>query len=338
MKTTISETRYKDIPAIRMESDAIALTIIPGSGAKLQSIFDRKAHKEILFQSKREGFRRAAYGESFPMGDMSGFDEVFPTIDECYYPAGPWKGTHIPDHGELWTLPWECAVENDSLTLSVHGVKFPYRMEKRVEFLRNDCFRMTYRVDNFSDFDLSSIWCPHPFFTADEHTHVILPPSIRRVISTCPLENKLGAYGSMHTWPVTQLEEGSSYDISDVMNPAYEGKCEKFYAVDPVGEGWCALQDSRTGYTVGLSYPFEQLPYLGVWEGIVEGRYVSALEPVTGALDRLDLAVLAGKAGVIRAKSSAEWYLNVTLGHAGEIQHISNTGEIISDHELSDQV
>jgi len=331
MKTTISETRYKDISAIRMESDAIALTIIPESGAKLQSIFDRKAQKEILFQSMRSGFRRASYGDGFPLGDMSGFDEVFPSIDECYYPTGPWKGTHIPDHGELWALPWVYAVENGSLRLSVHGVKFPYRMEKRVEFLRDDCFRMSYRVENFSDFDLPSIWCPHPFFTADDYSHVILPPSVRRVISTCPLENKLGAYGSIHAWPVTKAADGTPYDISDVMNPLYEGKCEKFYALDPVDEGWCAFQNSRTGYTIGLSYPIEQLPYLGVWEGIVEGRYVTALEPVTGALDRLDLAVLAGKAGVIRAKSTAEWYLNVTLGIAGRILSITGDGEIISD-------
>lgn len=331
MKIAISETRYKDISVIRMESDAIALTIIPESGAKLQSIVDRKTGQEILFQSKRERFRRAAYGDSFPLGDMSGFDEVFPTIDECFYPAGPWKGTLIPDHGELWTLPWDCVVENGSLRLSVHGVKFPYRMEKRVEFLRDDCFRMSYRVENFSDFDLTSIWCPHPFFSADEHSRVILPPSVKRVISTCPLENKLGVYGSIHAWPVTQVADGTLYDISDVMNPPYVGKCEKFYAVDPIDEGWCALQNSQTGYTVGLSYPVEKLPYLGVWEGIVEGCYVAALEPVTGAFDRLDLAVLAGKAGLIRAKSSDEWYLNVTLGQTGGIHCITEDGQIISD-------
>lgn len=328
MRTTVTRVLYKDIQAIRMESEDLAVTIIPESGAKVQSIFDKKHNREVLFQSSRPEFRRAAYGDGFPAGDMSGFDEVFPTIDECYYPSGPWKGVWIPDHGEIWAVPWECEIEENSIRLSVTGTRFPFQMEKKVEFLRENCFRMSYRVKNFSGFDLHSIWCPHPFFLADVDAHVVLPTPVRQVISTCGLENKLGEYGSIHDWPVTQLADGSRYDISDVTNPPYAGKCEKFYTIQNPGEGWCALRNTRTGYTVGLSYPVEKLPYLGVWEGIVEGVYVAALEPVTGALDRLDVAMLAGKAGVVKAKSTDEWYLNITAGITDELTGISVDGVI----------
>ncbi len=329
--TVITETKHKNVNAIRMESQSIAVTLLPGSGAKVQSIFDKKAGREILLQSDRPDFRMAAYGDPFPRGDLSGFDEVFPTIDECFYPSGPWKGTLIPDHGEVWALPWDFSIEGDRVRLWVNGIKFPYRLEKTVEFIRDDCFRMSYRVENLSCFDLYSIWCPHPFFKVeDPSTHVILPPSVKQVISTCPLENKLGAYGSIHSWPITRLENGSSYDISDVKDPPYPEKCEKFYSVQTPEEGWCALQNRISGYTVGLSYPVSQLPYLGVWEGIIDDTYVTALEPVTGALDRLDLAILAGKAGFIQAGSSVEWYLNITLGYAGDIQLITPDGLIIS--------
>ncbi|BCY18200.1 hypothetical protein hrd7_20490 [Leptolinea sp. HRD-7] len=327
----ITETKYKNIDAIRMESQSIAVTMLPGSGAKIQSIFDKKAGKEILFQSYRPDFRMADYGDPFPWGDMSGFDEVFPTIDECFYPSGPWKGTYIPDHGEVWTLPWDCRIEDERIKFRVHGIKFPYSLEKTVEFIRDDCFRMSYRVENLSCFDLYSIWCPHPFFKVDEPTtHVILPPSVKEVISTCGLDNKLGAYGRIHSWPVTNLEDGTPYDISDVKDPPYPEKCEKFYAVQTPEEGWCALHNTITGYAVGLSYPVEQLPYLGVWEGIIDGMYVTALEPVTGSLDRLDLAVLAGKAGMIPARGTVEWYLNITLGVVEQISRISKEGEIFS--------
>lgn len=329
--TIITETNHKNVNAIRMESQSIAVTMLPGSGAKIQSIFDKITGKEILFQSNRPDFRMASYGDPFPRGDMSGFDEVFPTIDECFYPSGPWKGTWIPDHGEIWALPWDFRIESDRVKFCVHGIKFPYRMEKTVEFLRDDCFRMSYRVENLSGFDLYSIWCPHPFFKVDEpSTHVILPPSVKEVISTCGLENRLGAYGSIHSWPVTVLKDGTPYDISDVKDPPYPEKCEKFYAVQTPEEGWCALHNLKTGYTVGLSYPIEQLPYLGVWEGIIDGTYVTALEPVTGALDRLDLAMLAGKAGMIPARETVEWYLNITLGTVGQISRISPEGEIFS--------
>lgn len=329
--TVIAETTHKNVNAIRMESQSIAVTMLPGSGAKVQSIFDKRAGKEILLQSDRPDYRAASYGDPFPRGDMSGFDEVFPTIDECFYPAGPWKGTLIPDHGEVWALPWDCRIDGDRVKFSVHGIRFPYRLEKTVEFLRDDCFRMSYWVENLSCFDLYSIWCPHPFFKVEDlSTHVILPPSVRDVISTCPLENKLESYGSIHTWPIARLKDGSLYDISDVKDPPYPGKCEKFYALQTPEEGWCALQNKRSGYTVGLSYPVNQLPYLGVWEGIIDDTYVTALEPVTGALDRLDLAMLAGKAGLLQAGSSVEWYLNITLGYAGDIQSITPDGQIIS--------
>jgi galactose mutarotase-like enzyme len=331
MKPVISRTTHKNIDAIRMESPDIVVTMIPESGAKIQSIFDKRAKKEILFQSDRPEFRRASYGDRFPQGDMSGIDEVFPTIDECFYPSGPWKGTWIPDHGEVWALPWDCRIEDDRIRFAVHGIKFPYRMEKTVEFIREDCFHMSYRVENLSCFDLYSIWCPHPFFKVEEPaTHVILPPSVKQVISTCPLENKLGNYGSIHHWPVTQLEDGSVYDISDVMDPPYAEKCEKFYAMQIPDEGWCALHNSNTGYTVGLSYPVEKLPYLGVWEGLIDGTNVTALEPVTGAMDLLNIAMLAGKAGLIPAGSCVEWYLNITLGITESILRITNDGLIIT--------
>lgn len=326
MNIRINQVKHKNMDAILMESDALAVTVIPDSGAKIQSIVDKNQHKEILFQSKRETFRMAGYGDRFDKGDLSGFDEVFPTIDECYYPAWPWAGTLIPDHGEVWALPWEYRMEGNALILSVCGVRFPYRLEKKIEFLRDNSFRMSYRAANDSNFDLNFIWCPHPFLVCDAHTRVILPPSVKEVISTCPLENKLGAYGAIHPWPVTRTSSGESYDIADVMHPPYAGKCEKFYAVNKPLEGWCALQNILTGETIGLSYQVDKLPYLGVWEGIIDDQYITALEPVTGAYDRLDLARLADKVNILKSRSAYEWFLNLSFDTIKEIHEIDLDG------------
>jgi hypothetical protein len=328
MKISISQVKHKNVDAVLMESDLLSLTVIPESGAKIQSIYDKRAQKELLYQSSRDVFRKVNYGARFDSGDFSGFDEVFPTIDECFYPSGPWLSTPVPDHGEVWVLPWDYQIAENSVTLSVHGVRFPYRIEKKVEFLRENCFRLSYQALNLSDFDFDFIWCPHPFFVCDENTRVVLPPSVKEVISTCSLENKLGDYGSIHPWPVTRTSEGELYDISDVMHPPYAGKCEKFYAVNRPNEGWCALQNIVSGETIGLSYPIDKLPYLGVWEGIIDNQYVTALEPVTGALDRLDVSRLAGKVGVIKARSKYEWLLNITIDRVDEIKDIDQEGYV----------
>jgi hypothetical protein len=328
MKISISQVKHKNLDALLMESDLLALTIIPESGAKIQSVYHKSAQKELLYQSGREEFRKAVYGARFDSGDFSGFDEVFPSIDECFYPSGPWAGTPIPDHGEVWALPWDYKIDENSVTLSVHGVRFPYRIEKKVEFLRENSFRLSYQALNLSDFDFDFIWCPHPFFVCDENTRVVLPPSVKKVISTCSLENKLGDYGSIHSWPVTETSTGEKYDITDVMHPQYAGKCEKFYALNQPPEGWCALRNTSSGETIGLSYPADKLPYLGVWEGIINDQYISALEPVTGSLDRLDVSRLVGKAGLIKAKSNYERFLNLTIETVNEINDIDKDGFI----------
>jgi hypothetical protein len=48
-----------------MESDLLAITIIPESGGKIQSIFDKVRQKEDLYQSEREEFRKSNYGAKF---------------------------------------------------------------------------------------------------------------------------------------------------------------------------------------------------------------------------------------------------------------------------------
>jgi hypothetical protein len=57
-------------------------------------------------------------------------------------------------------------------------------------------------------------------------------------------------------------------------------------------------------------------------------KYITALEPVTGALDRLDVSKLAGKVGVIKARSEYEWFLNLTFETVNEIHDIDQNGYI----------
>jgi len=100
MKINISQVKHKNVNALLMESDLLAITIIPESGAKIRSIYDKNRKKEVLYQSERDEFRKSICGAKFDSSDASGFDEIFPSIDECFYPTSPWTGTIIPDHGE----------------------------------------------------------------------------------------------------------------------------------------------------------------------------------------------------------------------------------------------
>ena len=177
----IYESHYKGIPSLIMESSRLLITVIPESGSKIQSIYDKLLQKEYLIQSSSEEFIKSNYNSNFAEGDVSGFDEVFPSIESCYYPVEPWEGVKIPDHGEVWSLPWCYEVHEDSVDLSVHGVRFPYRLQKKIHFVRDNCFRITYRAENLSDFAFPFIWAPHILFHCGEDTEIVLPSSVKRI-------------------------------------------------------------------------------------------------------------------------------------------------------------
>jgi len=47
MKINISQVKNKNVDALLMESDLLAITIIPESGAKIQSIYDKEWKSEL---------------------------------------------------------------------------------------------------------------------------------------------------------------------------------------------------------------------------------------------------------------------------------------------------
>lgn len=325
MDTRIFETNYKDAKCMAMESERLLIKIIPESGSKIQSIYDKRLKKEYFVQNPSPNYIRSSYDSNFEESDMSGFDEVFPSIERCFYPSGPWKGTGVPDHGEVWALPWSCKIDKEAVFMAVNGVRFPYRLEKRVEFLQDNIIRISYKVINPSNFDISFAWAPHTLFNCEDGTEIVLPKSVKRVFSTCSIDNKLGKFGFMHSWPVTDVN-GQEYDIAKAY-PEYPA-CEKYYAMGKMEEGWCALHHTVTGDTVGLSYPVDRVPYLGIWEGTINGSHVTALEPCTGDLDFLDTAIQWNRVCTVKACSEYGWYLNLTFDTANKINYIDNNGLI----------
>ncbi len=72
---------------------------------------------------------------------------MFPTIDRCYYERYPWQGTPIPDHGEVWSIPWSATITGDQLHMATYGVRFPYRLEKWISFSDPAALRMALPAD-----------------------------------------------------------------------------------------------------------------------------------------------------------------------------------------------
>jgi hypothetical protein len=314
MACRISETRYKDQPAVTIESEALAAQFLPSIGAKMASLVYKPLGFELLVQRPGESYRLQPYGGDYLAGECSGFDDMFPTIDECYYSSSPWKGTLIPDHGEVWSLPWECRAEGDRLELAVQGVRFPYRLEKTARFAGSSKLHIDYRLANLSNFDFDFMWAAHLMLNLEEDCELVLPPGVERVISRLSYSGALGRYGEEFPWPAFTLPDGTARDLRRI-RPKTAQDAEKYFVKGRLPEGWCALRYGQKNVTLTLSFPADRVPYIGILpnEGGRQDLYNIFLEPCTASFDDLNVAKLRNEFSTVKANSTYEWSLAIAV-------------------------
>ncbi|WP_240666594.1 DUF5107 domain-containing protein [Longirhabdus pacifica] len=302
---------YKGVPAITLENEMVKATFLPSYGGKLCSFYDKQAQYEWLFQSDETELQVPSYGANFSHYDASGFDEVFPSIDASFHPL---HGQPVPDHGEVWAMPWECIQYSAStLLLRVNSPVFPYTLVKEVELVDNG-LHFSYTAINGSDDDFAFIWTPHALLNMDEHTRIILPPDLNEVMNVEHSSHHLGEWGTRHRYPITK--HAHTDERLDLSTFALQTKqCEKFYFTTALKEGWCGVLQENRKRELHYQFPTDKVPYLGIWktEGGYRGHYNFALEPCTGVYDDVYVAHKQRKVSTIPANGCYEWYFNMVL-------------------------
>lgn len=328
MKTKIYRGTYKSEECMVLENERLLVKILPQVGSKIQSIYDKNSNKEYLYQSSLYEFKKAQYDSDYGKGQFDGFDEMFPGISKCFYPLEPWEGVKIPDHGEVWALPWKYEVNETSIQMKTNGVRFPYTLMKSVEFLKENTIQINYKVTNNSHFDFYYSWAAHPLFNCNENFQIILPPTVTQVINSVP-SKRMGGFGEIHSWPITVTPDGTPYNMSEI-SPESSELYEKYYVCGKEKQGWSALRDIKTNESIVLSYPASKVPYLGIWvnEGGYANQYNVALEPCTGTLDRLDTAIQWNQVSSVKAYCTEEWFLNITFDKVEYITGVDLQGNI----------
>lgn len=308
----IRNGRYKDVAALVMENTVLRVALLPDFGGKIASIFHKPTRYETLYQNPGARYRKTRYADSYLAGELSGFDDMFPTISECCHEAAPWKGIVAPDHGEVWSLPCACRVTSRGIQCVVHGVRFPYRLEKTVT-LAGDALRVDYRATNLSPHDLDFIWAAHPMFRAHPGTELEVPAGLTAIINSVP-GGRLGPYGARYDFPVAALPNGHSFDLRRV--PALTGtSTQKYWFAMKNTAGWCGLVHQRQRVRIRMQVPPREVPYLGVFvdEGGITGKLIMAPEPATAAMDRIDASKLWGMGSVLPAHSTRRWSLSIAV-------------------------
>ena len=212
----VFEGAYKDVRCVVLENDLMRVIVIPEFGSKIASIIYKPLSHELLWQRQGEKYRRTKYGDPYLEGEVSGFDELFPSISRCYYESFPWQGTEIPDHGEVWSVPWKLEVQKNSLQLGCYGVRFPYRLTKKLN-LTDGSLLITYCLENLSYFPLDYVWAAHPLFVAEQGMEIAVPKGMKSIIN-CVNTTRLGRYGNRYSFPNGKLPDGTTYKF-DTMLP-----------------------------------------------------------------------------------------------------------------------
>ena len=309
----ITGTTFRDIPALQISDDAVRLAVLPAWGGKVAEILDLRRERQWLAGNPALPYALPHYAASYVRDfDVGGFDECFPTVGACFYPAGPWAGTPLPDHGEVWALPWAARPEGDALHLTVQGIRLPYRLEKTIRLLGEGRIRFEYRATNPTPFPMPFLWSSHPLFELRPGMGLNLPVGEMRVFSAPSFPAR---HGATIPWP------GGKGLALDRVPEADAGLAVKLFS-PPLDEGWAELTDPADGARFRFEFDPTRVTHLGLWlnyggwAGVpgAEPYFNLGLEPCIGAPDTLDTAVNHWQEyGLLPPDASVKWWLEMLV-------------------------
>lgn len=324
----IKQTRYGRALAWVMENEIVRVVIVPEYGGKIVSLYDRRAGFEWLVQAQG-AHKPEGYGSIFIEGDMCGWDEMFPTINACRYPIeGAFFNRALPDHGEVWSLPWSAAAsagasgsqfsllnprKPEKLVFSVEGRALPYRFWRAAWFPNPDCLQLDYALVNLAAEPIHCLWAAHPQFAAKQGTRIVLPETVDEVVNVVS-GGAWGEEGIRVSWPRAKSAAGTNWQL-DQIRPAEAHDCRKFYLPPDKPVSWAGLMQPDCKCSLRLSWQTEEIPYLGIWvdEGAYNPQPTVALEPSNGYYDSLATAVSLGRALILQPAEKRHWSLRLNL-------------------------
>ncbi len=310
----VQEIGWHGQRALVLEGERIRVVTTPSVGAKIVSIRDRASDYEWLREPFGREFGPIEYGASFVDQDMSGWDEMFPTIGACIYPVeGPYYGVSVPDHGEVWSSSWTVEPSpHGEICLSVGGSALPYTMRRIMRLTDEASFSLSYEVVNTGSEPFFGLWAAHPQFVTTHKTRVVLPSEVTTLVNveeTADWPRRNQSIG----WPYAVTASGDTVDVR-MIGSAERGSYRKFYLPPEQGVSGAGLTDS--GRRINLSWDASTLRYLGLWvdEGGFSPQSTVALEPSNGFYDQIPTALQAGRIVRFAPGQVVTWELTVTVG------------------------
>jgi len=300
---------------IVMENDAIRTVILPDLGGKIASLVSLKTGREFLLQHPDRPYRRARYADAFGDYDISGFDECLPTISACPYPEASFAGIALPDHGEVWSLPWKHQIDGEELILEVAGVCLPYQLRRKTRLV-GMVVELDYEITNRGKKPFNYLWSAHPLLRIEAGAEIVLPPEVSHLLVDFSMGGRFPV-GTTIAWPHASTADGKSVALNTISGPQQK-TADKLYT-PRLTQGYCGLRLPRTGEAILLRFDPQRVPFVGLW--ICQGgfpqegppEFTVALEPCSGRPDSLVTAIARGECPELAAQASQRWTLQIEI-------------------------
>lgn len=300
---------------LTLRDEALHLTIEPARGGRISSL--RRGDREVLWrQSPRPEWPR--YGVPESEADIQGWDECCPAIGPGAAPDGPWAGVANPAQGEVYALPWEVTTEGErEATMRVHGIRFPYALERTIRLVGAGGIDLAYRLTNHGALPFPCIWSAHPMLQVPAGARIALPEGVREMLIDSSEGGRIGHPYDRISWPVAETARGEPCDLSAIT--AGSGWADKLY-VPQMPEGRCTLHGDD-GTSVTFLWDSKEVPSLGIWiDTRGPGPGCVALEPCLGYPDLLPQALAWGRCARLPPHDERRWEIQVRIDGASNLR------------------
>lgn len=298
--------------AIILENPATRIVVLPGLGGKIISLVDKQVDGELLWRNSRVPVRAAAFGTSYDDQFLGGWDELYPNDM-----AEELAGELVPDHGELWAVPWHWAVGSAAdqvwLELTVCGAITGTEVTKRLTLGTGSDLVIDYRITNTGRSDQPFLWKSHIAVALRPDT-VIDMAAGEVLVHEFGLPRARPAGGSF-TWPYLTVDS-VRHDLRRLPDTTGRGGSELLISTN-LERGECSAQHPSDQTGLRLLWNRTDLPscwlfasYGGGWRGL----NVLVLEPCTGFPLSVNEGIGAGTHQVLGASQTKFWQLTARIG------------------------
>jgi hypothetical protein len=261
--------------------------------------------------SRRRHGTGPAFGSNYDDQFLGGWDELYPNDmpEEL-------AGEPMPDHGELWAVPWTSRVGADDqqawLELAAQGPITGTEVVKRLCLADGPELTVDYTITNTGRQDQPFLWKSHIAVQLQPDTVVDLAAG--EVLMHDFGVPRARPAGGVFDWPGFE-SDGVRYDLRTLPDTSERGVAE-FLQAKTLSDGSCGIWHPTAGTGLRLSWDPAELPscwlfasYGGGWRGLD----VLVLEPCTGYPLSVSEGVAVGTHQVLPAGETKSWRLTASL-------------------------